>query len=140
MSGGVEGVGAPAAAGGAAAKVKEQAEANGLNKDEFLQLLVAQLKNQDPMSPVGSQEFMSQMAAFSTLEQVTNLAVAGEEQKQMLAVNQSLSLIGHNVSYLNEDETIAEGKVESVDFGEEGYALTINGESGIPAAAVTKVS
>ena len=94
MSNAIDGVGATKA-GGEAAKVKEQAVANGLNKYEFLQLLVAQLKNQDPMSPVGSQEFMSQMAAFSTLEQVTNLAVANEEQNQMLAVNLSLSLVGH---------------------------------------------
>ena len=140
MSGGVGSVGATGAAGGEAAKVKEQAEANGLNKDEFLQLLVAQLKNQDPMSPVGSQEFMSQMAAFSTLEQVTNLAVAGEEQNQMLAINQSLSLVGHQVTYIGEDGTTVAGKVESVDFGEEGFTLTIGGESGIPAGAVTKVS
>jgi flagellar basal-body rod modification protein FlgD len=140
MSGAVSGVGATGATGGEAAKVKEQAERNGLNKDEFLQLLVAQLKNQDPMAPVGSQEFMSQMAAFSTLEQVTNLAVANEEQNQMMAIDQSLSLVGHQVTYLKEDESLAEGKVESVDFGEEGFALTINGESGIPAAAVTKVA
>jgi flagellar basal-body rod modification protein FlgD len=140
MSGAVGGVGATGETGGEAAKVKKQSEEAGLNKDEFLQLLVAQLKNQDPMSPVGSQEFMSQMAAFSTLEQVTNMAVAGEEQNQMLAVNQSLSLVGHDVTYLKEDETTAEGKVESVDFGEEGASLTIAGESGIPAGAVTKVS
>lgn len=140
MSSGVDGIGATGATGGEAAKVKAQAEASGLNKDQFLQLLVAQLKNQDPMSPVGSQEFMSQMAAFSTLEQVTNMAVANEEQNQMLAVNQSLSLVGHDVTYLNEDETTSEGKVESVDFGEGGFSLTINGESGIPAGAVTKVS
>jgi flagellar basal-body rod modification protein FlgD len=139
MSSGVDGVGATSATG-EAAKVKAQSEASGLNKDEFLQLLVAQLKNQDPMSPVGSQEFMSQMAAFSTLEQVTNLAVANEEQNQMIAVNQSLSLVGHDVTYLNEDETTSEGKVESVDFGEGGFSLTINGESGIPVGAVTKVA
>ncbi len=139
MSGAVDTVGTTGATG-EAAKVKAQSEASGLNKDEFLQLLVAQLKNQDPMNPVGSQEFMSQMAAFSTLEQVTNMAVANEEQNQMLAVNQSLSLVGHNVTYVKEDESTAEGKVESVDFGKEGFSLTIDGESGIPAGAVTKVS
>jgi flagellar basal-body rod modification protein FlgD len=138
MSSAVDGVGATGAAG-EAGKVKAQSEEAGLNKDEFLQLLVAQLKNQDPLSPVGSQEFMSQMAAFSTLEQVTNMAVANEEQNQMLAVNQSLSLVGHTVTYLKEDETTAEGTVESVDFGEEGFSLTIDGESGIPSGAVTQV-
>jgi flagellar hook assembly protein FlgD len=43
MSSGVDGVGATGATGGEAAKVKAQAEASGLNKDQFLQLLVAQL-------------------------------------------------------------------------------------------------
>jgi len=139
MSSAVDVVGASGASG-EAQKVKAQSEANGLNKDQFLQLLVAQLKNQDPMNPVGSQEFMSQMAAFSTLEQVTNMAVANEEQNQMLAVNQSLSLVGHQVTYIKEDESLAEGKVESVDFGEGGFSLTIDGQSGIPAGAVTRVS
>jgi flagellar basal-body rod modification protein FlgD len=139
MSSAVDGVGATGATG-EATKVKEQAEASGLNKDEFLQLLVAQLKNQDPMSPVGSQEFMSQMAAFSTLEQVTNLSVANEEQNQMMAINQSLSLVGHTVTYTKEDGSTAEGKVESVDFGEEGFSLNINGETGIQPGAVTKVA
>jgi flagellar basal-body rod modification protein FlgD len=139
MSGAVEGIGG-AGAGGEAAKVKEQTEANDINKNEFLQLLVGQLKNQNPMSPVGSQEFMSQMAAFSTLEQVTNLAVASEEQKQMVAVNQSLSLVGHQVGYTKEDGSTAEGTVESVEFGEEGFSLTIGGETEVPPGAVTKVA
>ena len=135
---GVEGVGGSSATG-EAAKAKAAAEENGLNKDEFLQLLVGQLKNQNPLSPVGSQEFMSQMAAFSTLEQVTNLAVAGEEQKQMMAVNQSLSLVGHNVTYTKEDGSTVEGKVESLDFGEEGFTLTIGGVEGISPGTVSKV-
>jgi flagellar basal-body rod modification protein FlgD len=135
---GVEGVGGSKAAG-EAAKAKQQAEQNGLNKDEFLQLLVGQLKNQNPLSPVGSQEFMSQMAAFSTLEQVTNLAVAGEEQKQMTAVNQTLSLVGHDVTYTKEDGTKVEGTVEAVDFGEEGFTMTIGGVEGISPGTVSQV-
>lgn len=124
---------------GEAAKTREQNEADGLNKNEFLDLLVAQLKNQNPMSPVGSQEFMSQMAAFSTLEQVTNMAVSTEESNQLLAVNQSLSLVGKTVNYVKADGTAAEGKVESVDFAEEGFTLTVNGESGVAPGLVTKV-
>jgi flagellar basal-body rod modification protein FlgD len=135
---GVSGIGGSGASG-EAAKTQEQNEADGLNKNEFLNLLVAQLKNQNPMSPVGSQEFMSQMAAFSTLEQVTNMAVSTEESNQLLAVNQSLSLMGQQVSYVKEDGTLVEGKVESVDFGEEGFSLTVNGESGIQPGLVTKV-
>ncbi|HWH19608.1 MAG TPA: flagellar hook capping FlgD N-terminal domain-containing protein [Solirubrobacterales bacterium] len=136
---GVEGVGAQPAVNGAAQKTKESSEQSGLNKDEFLQLLVGQLKNQNPLSPVGSQEFMSQMAAFSTLEQVTNLAVSNEELNGMISTNQSLSLVGHQVSYLKEDGTSVEGTVESVDFGKEGSSLTIGGVSGISPGQVSQV-
>ena len=135
----VEGVGGSPAIAGEAQKVKESSEQNGLNKDEFLQLLVGQLKNQNPLSPVGSQEFMSQMAAFSTLEQVTNLAVSNEELNGMISTNQSLSLVGHQVTYLKEDGTTAEGTVESVDFGKEGASLTIGGVSGISPGQVSQV-
>lgn len=124
---------------GEAAKTQAQSEADGLNKNEFLQLLVAQLKNQNPMAPVGSQEFMSQMAAFSTLEQVTNMAVSNEELNKMEAVNQSLSLVGQKVSYTKADGTTGEGTVESIDFTEEGFSMTVNGESGIAPGTVTKV-
>ncbi|MFT3865957.1 MAG: flagellar hook capping FlgD N-terminal domain-containing protein [Solirubrobacterales bacterium] len=127
-------------AGGEAAQVQAQNEADGFSKDEFLQLLVAQMKNQDPLNPVGSQEFMSQMTAFSTLEQITNVAVANEEMNQMAAVNQSLSLVGETVTYTKEDGTTGEGKVESVDFDEEGFSLTVDGESGVEPGTVTKVA
>jgi flagellar basal-body rod modification protein FlgD len=135
----VEGVGMTPAVTGEAKKAKESSEQSGLNKDEFLQLLVGQLKNQNPLSPVGSQEFMSQMAAFSTLEQVTNLAVSNEELNGMISTNQSLSLVGHQVTYLKEDGTTAEGTVESVDFGEQGASLTIGGASGISPGQVSQV-
>jgi flagellar basal-body rod modification protein FlgD len=135
----VEGVGMTPEVSGEAKKVKESSEQNGLNKDEFLQLLVGQLKNQNPLSPVGSQEFMSQMAAFSTLEQVTNLAVSNEELNGMISTNQSLSLVGHQVTYLKEDGTKVEGTVESVDFGEAGSSLTIGGVSGISPGQVEQV-
>src|SRR5690554_352678 len=46
---------------------------DAMGKDAFLQLLVNQLRHQDPLSPVDDKEFLAQMAQFSSLEQMQNL-------------------------------------------------------------------
>lgn len=45
-----------------------------LGKEEFLKILIAQLQNQDPLSPVDDKEFIAQLAQFSTLEQMQNMS------------------------------------------------------------------
>ena len=47
--------------------------ASDIRKDEFLKLLVAQLQNQDPMNPVDNQQFLAQLATFSSLEQLISI-------------------------------------------------------------------
>ena len=47
--------------------------ASNIGKDEFLKLLVAQLEHQDPMNPVDNQEFLAQLASFSSLEQLISI-------------------------------------------------------------------
>jgi len=136
MSTPIEALGGTSAKAGAPPTTQET---GGLGKDDFLKLLVGQLKNQDPMSPVGDQEFMSQMAAFSTLEQVSNLAASSERLEGTMSADQSLALIGHQVTYLKEDGSTAEGKVERVSFGEEGFTLTIDGSEGIQPGVVNEV-
>jgi flagellar basal-body rod modification protein FlgD len=57
-----------------------------ISKSDFLQLLVAQLKHQDPMNPVDNQQFVAQLATFSSLEQLISInagvtkLVGGSEQ------------------------------------------------------------
>ena len=46
---------------------------NGLGKETFLKLLVAQLKNQNPLNPADGMEFVSQLAQFSQLEQIMEI-------------------------------------------------------------------
>lgn len=71
---------APAAATGAPSAGKSR---TSLGKDDFLQLLVTQLRHQDPMNPADPQEFAAQLAQFGSLEQLTNLVKGMEAQNAL---------------------------------------------------------
>lgn len=88
-----------------------------LGKEAFLQLLVFQMQNQDPLDPTDNAEMLSQLAQFSALEQMNNLndrfaALSGAvEQTNFLAAN---SLIGRTVSGTDVNGNAQEGKVTRV--------------------------
>ncbi|WP_047981398.1 flagellar hook assembly protein FlgD [Ornithinibacillus contaminans] len=78
-----------------------------LGKDEFLKILMAQLSNQDPTSPMEDREFISQLAQFSSLEQMMNMtnSISSLVQNQMISpVIQYSHMIGKDVSYQDYDE------------------------------------
>lgn len=71
-----------------------------LGKDGFLQLLVTQLRHQDPFSPMNSTEFVAQLAQFSSLEQMQNLNAKFDNQSALIqSLNNSMaaSLVGREV-------------------------------------------
>jgi flagellar basal-body rod modification protein FlgD len=105
-----------------------------LGKDDFLKLLVGQLRHQDPMNPMEDKDFMGQMAQFSQLEQMTNVA-------STLQNDRAFGLIGRTVSY-NDKVTgdVVEGTVEKVVIKAGKPTLTIGGISNIEPTAVTEVS
>ena len=105
-----------------------------LDKDDFLELLIAQLTNQDPMDPLSDTDFIAQMAQFSTLEQITNLNTNVEDLASV-SKGTAVSYIGRTITYTTEttDEsgtsttTEAEAVVTSVRFGDDGIFLEYNG-------------
>ena len=111
-----------------------------LGKDDFLKLLVAQLKNQDPMAPSTDQEWIGQMAQFSQLEQASNTAKDTSRIANQLGHAGALGLIGRTVTYYDAEENPVTGVVGQVDMAADGKAtLTIAGVPGIDATRVTQV-
>src|SRR3954463_1020377 len=110
-----------------------------LGKDDFLKLLVGQLQHQDPLAPSDDQQWIGQMAAFSQLEQVSNMAAATEKIVDPLNTNGALSLIGHTVTYLDSSGASKTGKVDTVDMADGTATLTVDGVAGIDAGSVTQV-
>ncbi|PUB14666.1 flagellar hook capping FlgD N-terminal domain-containing protein [Paenisporosarcina sp. OV554] len=72
---------------------KQSEPQNGLGKDAFLQILVTQMKNQNPLEPLKDTEFIGQMTQFSSLEQLTNL---NQTMNQLVGVQGMQSFTEHS--------------------------------------------
>ncbi|GAB4072516.1 flagellar hook assembly protein FlgD [Barrientosiimonas marina] len=82
-----------------------------IGKDGFLQILMTQLQNQDPTSPMDEGKFVSQMATFSQLEQTMNMADSIDKLSQKQNVSPILQyshLIDQSVTYQRYDEETGE--------------------------------
>jgi flagellar basal-body rod modification protein FlgD len=111
-----------------------------MDKDLFLKLMVAQLRNQDPMNPQDSAEFLAQTAQFTSLEKLEAVA---SQSSQALAAQMAFgasSLAGRSVTYVGEDGvTETSGTVDSVRFTAAGPVLSIGGID-VPLANVVTVA
>ena len=96
-----------------------------VDKDQFLQLLVAQMKYQDPLEPTSNTEYISQYATFSELEQMQNMCAS-------LELARASGLVGQTVIMQVEDSsghtTVVQGNVDYVVYENGKAYLSINGE------------
>ena len=123
-----------------------QAATQSLDKGAFMKLLVSQLEHQDPLSPVANEEFVAQLATFSSLEQLEGLnqnvvaMIALNQSNALLSqLTQSSALIGKQVSWQDFDtEQEHSGQVESVKIVDGLAVLRIDGQD-VPLAAVIEV-
>ncbi|MCA9212861.1 MAG: hypothetical protein KDB27_07350 [Planctomycetales bacterium] len=105
------------------------------SRDEFLNLLVAQLRNQDPLEPVKQENFLAQLAQFSTLEGVEKLNANFESQLalqretlEMQQMSQAAGLIGKEVNFVNSLHQPSQGVVDSVQISSDGLRFVIGTE------------
>ena len=96
-----------------------------LGKDDFLKLLITQLSNQDPTSPMEDTQFISQMAQFSSLEQMTNMNESFNKLAAMINSSQATNTLGKTVE-VDVGDSNMQGVVEATSFGENPQVM-ING-------------
>jgi flagellar basal-body rod modification protein FlgD len=84
-----------------------------LGKDDFIKLLVTQLAHQDPTAPMEDREFIAQIAQFSSLEQMTNMASDFARLANMLTGSEAAAALGRPVE-LTEGEQVVQGTVKAV--------------------------
>jgi flagellar basal-body rod modification protein FlgD len=111
-----------------------QTKTKSLGKDDFLKLLVTQLSHQDPLKPMDDTQFMSQMAQFSTLEQMTNMSGELERLSFSGQVSQAVGLIGRAVTYEKKDGSTAQGTVQGIDIEDGKILVTIDGDKVEPGS------
>jgi flagellar basal-body rod modification protein FlgD len=111
---------------------------NNLGKQEFLQLLVTQLKHQDPLDPMNDRDFISQMAQLSTLESTNGLAAQVTEMVAGQQRNQALQMVGHDVEFTGAGGQLVRGRVTGVRLDGTSPILLV-GEDKVPVDAVQTV-
>jgi flagellar basal-body rod modification protein FlgD len=110
-----------------------------MGKDAFLKLLLTQLKYQDPGSPMEDRDFVTQLAQFSSLEQLEKVGNGFDSMQQGNNAFQAVSLIGKSIEYIDpEVEGPISGKVDSVKF-ENGYPILRVGEENVVLSQVVTV-
>src|SRR4051812_43831574 len=119
---------------------KAKLDKNNLGKDSFLKLMVAQMKNQDPMNPADDKDNIAQMAQFSSLEQITNLATATQDLANKMSLTQNIGLLGHTVTYTGANGTAVSGTVDGMNLEKDGTAtLSVAGQTGVDPTSITAV-
>jgi flagellar basal-body rod modification protein FlgD len=114
-----------------------------ITQDQFLQMLMTELQNQNPMNPNSSDpmSFVTELAQFTSVEQETDTAQSTATLASGQSTASAIALLGNTVNYTDPTTGATDsGTVQSVEIGSSGPTLTINGTAGISASAVTEVT
>lgn len=103
----------------------KESSSSSLDKNAFLQLLVAQMKYQDPLEPTSNTEYISQLATFSQLEEMQNLTANNELQRASSLVGKEVTV---KITSATGNVTYDTGKVNYVVYENGKALLGINGE------------
>ena len=113
-----------------------------MDSEVFMSLLVTQLQNQDPSSPMDTNQMIAQTTQLAMMEKLTEMATASEEGFSLQMRTSAAALVGETVTYADETGGEVSGLVSSVSFAGAVPMVTVNGEpvsldaiSGVTSAA-----
>ena len=111
-------------------------QANNLDLQDFLNVLLTQLTYQDPLKPMDNQAFMAQLAQFTTLGQTQQLNSNMSALLNTQATLQSVGLIGRTVDITSDSGTVT-GTVQSLSLSGDTPTMTILTSTGSQLTGVT---
>jgi flagellar basal-body rod modification protein FlgD len=107
-----------------------------LDSEVFLKLLVTQLSNQDPSSPMNTNEMIAQTTQLASMEQLTQLTTMTSESFALSMRQTAAALIGREAQYLDADGVSHTGMVTSVSFAGPVPLVTV-GDTSVPLDALS---
>lgn len=124
----------------AASTTPSTTASNGeLDKQAFLELLVTQLRNQDPSAPMDSSQLMTQTSQMSMMEALVELADTQREAFALQMRSNAAQLVGQKVTWVDGDGVTQSGLVDSVSYSGAVPVVRI-GETELPLDAVSSVT
>jgi flagellar basal-body rod modification protein FlgD len=108
-------------------KLPQQTAKNGdvMGKDDFMKLLLMQMRHQDPLKPVDNQDMLAQLAQFSSLEQMSNLNDNLVESNNARSFMDATRLLGKEVELI--DPSSSEGNIQRLSAVVKTINQTTNG-------------
>jgi flagellar basal-body rod modification protein FlgD len=136
----VETVGAASSTAAAAqAAAVAQPPRQTMDSEVFMSLLVAQLRNQDPSSPMDTNQMIAQSTQLAMMEKLTELSTTGNETFSLQMRIAATGLVGKDVSYENEKGDTVTGVATAVSFAGPVPVVTVGGKE-IPLDAISGVT
>ena len=100
-----------------------------MDSEVFMALLVAQLRNQDPSSPMDTNQMMAQQTSLASLEQLTSMTNTSQEQFALTMRMAAMNMVGREVSYSDADGAIVTGSATGASFVNAVPSLTVGGKN-----------
>jgi flagellar basal-body rod modification protein FlgD len=111
-----------------------------LKPEDFINMMITQLQNQDPLEPAKNEELLAQMSQIGQLQSSTDLQTSLKSMVLQNQIGSSATLIGKMVQGLGTDNSPINGVVNSVKVQDDGVSLELDNGYSLPLDRVTQIA